>query len=61
MHTQLTQTRTCLKVFQMSLVQWKYMSSKTKETSKKGNRKVHGVPQSQSAALPGHQEEEKQN
>ena len=26
--------------------------------TKKGKRKVHGVPQSQTAALPRHQEEE---
>ena len=33
---------------------------KTKQTShmKKGKRKVQGVPQSQTAALPRHQEEE---
>ena len=28
--------------------------------SKKGNRKVQGVPQPQTAALPRHQEEEEQ-
>ena len=29
--------------------------------SNKGKRKVHGVPQSQTAALPRHQEEEETN
>ena len=29
-----------------------------KQIKKKGKRKVQGVPQSQTAALPGHQEEE---
>ena len=29
--------------------------------TKNGNRKVQGVPQSQTAALPGHQEEEETN
>ena len=33
--------------------------SATKCMKKKGKKKVHGVPQSQTAALPRHQEEEK--
>ena len=33
--------------------------SNTKKKKKKSKRKVQGVPQSQTAALPSHQEEEK--
>ena len=34
---------------------------KTLSQAKKGKRKVQGVPQSQTAALPRHQEEEETN
>ena len=33
-------------------------SKKKKKKKKKGKKKVHGVPQSQTAALPRHQEGE---
>ena len=38
---------------------YKFVGKETETRKKKGKRKVQGVPQSQTAALPRHQEEEK--
>ena len=35
-----------------------FIQKKKKKKKKKGKRKIQGVPQSQTAALPRHQEEE---
>ena len=38
--------------------EWQLKKANSADTEKKGKRKVQGVPQSQTAALPRHQEEE---
>ena len=58
---QLQTTRNCYKqsFFPLAVVQWNALPEAEHVClSKKGKRKVQGVPQSQAATLPRHQEEE---
>ena len=54
------QSQFVLKIFRLLilLLRAQSMSQKSYKTDKKGKRKVQGVPQSQTAALPRPQEEE---